>query len=183
MAFELSIPDFANGVHGSYGLISLVGEAEQPQQTRMNALYLLLLAAQIAGAIVFVWQELPEFQQLLSHPGEQLPKDIRSDLIIAGVFGVMQITFWCRLLYVPIPARRPNLFLNHLFLFLGRLSFVFGSALFAVVIFRHLPNLGRDADFLQAAVRGAIFVGCLFALFCTSLEVERLGQAFDRKRD
>jgi hypothetical protein len=158
----------------------LVDEVEQRQQTRKDAVYLLLLAAQIAGAIIFVWQELPEFAQLLNHPGEQLPKDIGSDLVIAGIFGVMQISFWCRLLYVPIPVRRPNLFLNHLFLFLGRLSFVFGSALFAVVVFRHLPNLGRDADVLQAAVRGAIFVGCLFALFCTSLEVERLGQAFER---
>ena len=158
----------------------MVDEVEQRQQTRKDAVYLLLLAAQIAGAIIFVWQELPEFAQLLNHPGEQLPKDIGSDLVIAGIFGVMQISFWCRLLYVPIPVRRPNLFLNHLFLFLGRLSFVFGSALFAVVVFRHLPNLGRDADVLQAAVRGAIFVGCLFALFCTSLEVERLGQAFER---
>jgi hypothetical protein len=55
--------------------------------------------------------------------------------------------------------------------------------LFAVVVFRHLPNLGRGANVLQATARGAIFVGCLFALFCTSLEVERLGQAFERKRD
>jgi hypothetical protein len=79
--------------------------------------YLLLLATQIAGAIIFVWQELPEFEQLLRNPGEQLPKDIRSDLIIVGVFSVMQISFWCRLLYVPIPFRRANLFLNHLFYF------------------------------------------------------------------
>jgi hypothetical protein len=172
-----------NGVHGSYGLISLTDEAEQRQQTGMNAVYLLLLAAQIAGAIIFIWQELPEFEQLLSHPGEQLPKDIHADLVIVGVFGMMQISFWCRLLYVPIPFRRPNLFLNHLFSFFGRLSFVFGGTLFAVVVFRHLPHLERGVDLLQATVRGTIFVGCLFALFCSSLELERLGQAFDRKRN
>jgi hypothetical protein len=72
--------------------------------------------------------------------------------------------------------------LNHLFLFFGRLSFIFGSALFSVVIFRHLPELSRETDFLLMAQRGIIFVGCLFALFCTSLEVERLGQAFEDKR-
>jgi hypothetical protein len=33
------------------------------------------------------------------------------------------------------------------------------------------------------ARRGLLFVGCLFALFCTSLEVERLGRAFDRNRN
>lgn len=94
----------------------------------------------------------------------------------------MQISFWCRLLYVPIPFRRPNVFLNHLFLFLGRLSFIFGSALFSVVVFRHLPEMGRDTDTLLVVQRGTIFVGCLFALFCTSLEVERLAQAFDSPR-
>jgi hypothetical protein len=95
---------------------------------------------------------------------------------------MMQISFWCRVLYVPIPLRRSNSFLNLFFLFLGRLSFIFGGSLFAVVVFRHLPKLGRGADVLLATERGMIFVGCLFALFCTSLEVERLGQAFEAKK-
>jgi hypothetical protein len=99
------------------------------------------------------------------------------------VLCVTQISFWYRLLCVAIPSPRPNLFLNHFFSFLGRLSFVFGGTLFAVVVFRHLPHLERDADLLQLTERGIIFVGCLFALFCTSLEMERLGRAFERKRD
>jgi hypothetical protein len=148
-----------------------------------TAAYLLLLAIQIFGVILFIRQELPEFGQLLHNPGVQLPKDIHSDLIMVVVFCAMQISFWCRLLYVPIPFRRSNLFLNHVFLFLGRLSFIFGSALFGVVVFRHVPELGRETDFLLAAQRGLIFVGCLFALFCTSLEVERLGQAFEGHRN
>jgi hypothetical protein len=69
----------------------LIDEAEQQPQTPKNVAYLLLLATQIAGALVFVWQELPEFEQLLSNPGEQLPKDIHSDLVVVGVFCVMQI--------------------------------------------------------------------------------------------
>lgn len=148
-----------------------------------TTIYLLLLAIQIAGAITFVWQELPEFTQVLTYPGQQLPKDPTSDLLMIGVFSAMQIAFWCRLLYVPIPFRRANVFLNHLFLFLGRLSFIFGSALFSVVVFRHLPEMGRDTDTLLMVQRGMIFMGCLFALFCSSLEVERLGQAFDSPRN
>jgi hypothetical protein len=104
------------------------------------------------------------------------------DLVIFGVFCVMQISFWSRLPYVPIPFRHSNLFLNHLFLFLGRLCLVFGGSLFAVVVFRYLPKMDRDFDVLLATERGLIFVGCLFALFCSSLEVERLGQAFERSR-
>jgi hypothetical protein len=148
-----------------------------------TALYLLLLAIQIAGALVFVWQQLPEFRQVVTSPGEQLPKDASSDLMMAAVLLVMQAAFWVRLLRIPIPFRRPNVFLNHLFLFFGRLSFIFGSALFSVIVFRHLPELGRETDFLLMARRGFLFVGCLFALFCTSLEVERLGQAFADNRN
>jgi hypothetical protein len=69
------------------------------------------------------------------------------------------------------------------FLFLGRLSFIFGGALFSVVVFRHLPELGRDTDAVLMVQRGVILVGCLFALFCTSLEVERFGQAFEGNRN
>jgi hypothetical protein len=152
---------------------------EQPK----TALYLLLLAIQIVGAISFVWLQLPEFNQVLVNPGEQLPKDSASDLLIAGIFVVMQLAFWIRLLRIPIPFRRPNAVLNHVFLFLGRLSFIFGSALFSVVVFRHLPELGRETDVLLVVLRGIMFVGCLFALFCTSLEVERLGQAFESNRN
>jgi hypothetical protein len=147
------------------------------------AVYLFLLAIQIFGAITFVWLELPEFRQVAVNPGEQLPKDPTSDLMIVGILFVMRISFWYRLLRIPIPFRRSNVFLNHVFLFLGRLSFIFGSALFSVVIFRHLPELGRETDIQLMIQRGIIFVGCLFALFCTSLEVERLGQAFESNRN
>lgn len=148
-----------------------------------TAIYLFLLAVQISGTIIFVWQQLPEFRQVAVHPGEQLAYDISSDLVAVGFLFVMQISFWCRVLYIPIPFRRPNMILNHVFLFLGRLSFIFGSALFSIVVFRHLPEMGRETDVLLAARRGIVFVGWLFALFCTSLEVERLGQAFEGNRN
>ena len=91
----------------------------------------------------------------------------------------MQIAFWCRVLLVPISFRYPQIFL---FLFLGRLSLIFGSALFGIVVFRHAPELNAGIDLLLMAKRGMILIGCLFALFCTSLEVERLGQAFESDR-
>ena len=92
-----------------------------------TGIYLLLLAIQICGAIAVVWQQLPEFREVLIRPGQQLAKDPVSDLLMIGVFSAMQISFWCRLLYVPIPFQRANLFLNHLFLFLGRLSFILAA--------------------------------------------------------
>jgi hypothetical protein len=147
---------------------------------RKTGIYLLLLALQILGAITFVWRELPEFRQVVSNLGEQIPSDDLSDLLLVGILLVMQGAFWCRVRLIPMPIFHPNAFLQHLFLFLGKLSFIFGSALFGVVVFRHLPELAPGVDFFLMAKRGVTFVGCLFALFCTSLEVERLGQAFER---
>jgi hypothetical protein len=153
------------------------------QEQQKTAIYWLLLVVQIVGAISFVWQQLPEFRQIAVNPGEQLPQNTRSDAMVAGIFCVMQIAFWIRVRGVRIPFQRPNMFLSYVFLFLGRLSFIFGSALFSVVIFRHLPELERGTDILLMVQRGAIFVCCLFALFCTSLEVERLGHAFEGNRN
>jgi hypothetical protein len=152
-------------------------------EQRKASPYLLLLAVQILGAITLTWQVLPEFRQLAINPGDQLPRDGFSDIVSVGVLCVMQSAFWCRVLFVPIPFRRPHAILNHVFLFLGKLSFIFGSAFFGIIVFRHIPELDRGTDFLLAAKRGMIVIGCLFALFCTSLEVERLGQAFERNRN
>jgi hypothetical protein len=146
-----------------------------------TAAYFVLLALQIFGAVTFIWRELPEFQQVLQFPGIQPPEDDRSDLIMVGIFCGMQIPFWVRLLYIPVPLQRPNLLLGHIFLFLGRLTFIFGSTLFSVVVFRHLPKMGSEIDLFLAVRRGIIFVACLFALFCSSLEVERLAHAFEAR--
>ena len=56
---------------------------------------------------------------------------------------------------------------------------IFWWALFAVVFFRHLPALDNDADVALMAVRGLLLGGVLFALFCLTLEVERLGHALE----
>jgi hypothetical protein len=75
----------------------------EPPKTK---LYLLLLAIQIAGALAFICRELPEFKQILLNPGKQLPRDAFDDLTAIGIFVLMQITFWCRQWYAPIPFRR-----------------------------------------------------------------------------
>src|SRR4051812_34760592 len=67
--------------------------------------------------MAFVWQRLPEFEQVMINPGRQLPHDAFSDLVTTGVFLLMQLAFWCRLLYVPIPFRHPNTVQSHVLLF------------------------------------------------------------------
>jgi hypothetical protein len=147
------------------------------------AAYLSLLAVQIVAATFLVWKELPAFNQLLRSPGEQLPYTPYDDLATIGALLAMQGAYWYRLLRIPIPFQGPNLIFSHLLLFLGRLAFIFGGALFSVIFFRHVPALDQGTDILLLAVRGVLLGGALFALFCVALELERLGRALeDRHR-
>ncbi|MDR6661233.1 hypothetical protein J2W51_003819 [Tardiphaga robiniae] len=63
--------------------------------------YLALLAIQVLGVIVFVWQELPAFTQILLNPRQQLSSDTHSDLVAVAVLSVMQVAYWYRLSSVP----------------------------------------------------------------------------------
>lgn len=144
-----------------------------------TAAYVLLLAVQVTTAFFVVWRSLPDFRQLASYPGEQLPYLRSDDLATFGAVVVMQAAYWYRLRSVPIPFQGPSPILSHLLLFLGRLTFIFGGALFAVVFFRHLPELGKSTDIWLAARRGLLLAGSLFGLFCTTLELERLGHAVE----
>jgi hypothetical protein len=139
--------------------------------------YLLLFAIQMFGSDFIVWKGLPAFRQLVLSPGEQLANTPYDGNTVVAVLFVMQGAYWYRLLRVAIPFRGPSLAFSHLFLFLGRLNFIFGSALFSIVIFRHVPELGPGVDILLMARRGVVLVISLFALFCFTLELERLGMA------
>src|SRR5271167_1462125 len=141
------------------------------------AAYLFLLAVQITGGVFLIWRELPAFNQLLRNPGEQLPHIPYDDLTTIGILLAMQVAYWFRLRCIPIPFQGPKPILSHLFLFLGRLNFIFGAALFSVVVFRHLPALEGSADELLMAKGGVLLVISLFVLFCLTLELERLGKA------
>jgi hypothetical protein len=147
-----------------------------------RATYLLLLAVQIAGALFIVWRELPDFRQLAFYPGTQLPYMRSDDFATLSTVITMQAAYWYRLCCVPIPVLSPNAILSHILLFLGRLCFIFGGSLFAVVFFRHLPELEAHTDSWLMARRGLLLVGFLFALFCVTLELERLGHALENHR-
>ncbi|MET4038212.1 hypothetical protein ABIB94_007191 [Bradyrhizobium sp. JR7.2] len=136
---------------------------------KSRAVYLLLLLIQLTGALFIILDGLPEFRHLMIHPGEQLPFE-RSDNFAAPVmFIAMQVAYWYRLRRVPLPPQRSNPILSHLFLFLGRLAFIFGGSLFGVVFFRHLPEINQGADLWLMFLRGLQLVVSLFGLFCVRL--------------
>jgi hypothetical protein len=150
----------------------------EPGEKRLTIVtYLLLFAIQMFGSDFIVWKGLPTFRQLVLSPGEQPASTPYDGNMVVAVLIAMQAAYWYRLLRVPVPFRGASLALGHLFLFLGRLNFIFGSTLFSIVLFRHVPELDPSVDILLMVRRGVVFVISLFALFCFTLELERLGLA------
>jgi len=143
---------------------------------KSRGLYLLLLLGQLTGALFIILDGLPEFRHLMSYPGEQLPLERYDNLAAPIMILAMQVAYWYRLQRVPLPPPRSNPVLSHLFLFLGRLAFIFGGSLFGVVFFRHLPEINQGADLWLMFRRGLQLLASLFALFCVTLELERLGR-------
>lgn len=141
------------------------------------AVYFLLLTVQLTGVLFIVLSGLPEFRHLVAHPGDQLPYTPYHNPATIVMVVAMQAAYWYRLRCVPIPSRGSKTILSHLLLFLGRLTFIFGGSLFAVVFFRHLPEIDQGADTWLMLRRGLQLAASLFALFCATLELERLGRA------
>ena len=119
---------------------------------RNTSIYLLLLALQILGAVAFIWQTLPEFRQIAINPGQPLPRDDLSDLMMFGVLLLMQIPFWCRVRAGsdPVSIFKRGSF-SHVFLFLGRLSFIFGSAFSVSLSSGIFPNSIAGVEFCLMA--------------------------------
>ncbi len=142
--------------------------------------YVLTMAVQFFGSEFIVWEGLPAFRELVLAPGQQPASTPYDGNLMFLVLLLMQAVYWYRLFRVTIPVKGGRPVLSHLFLFLGRLNFIFASALFSIVLFRHLPELGRGVDILLLARRGILMAMSLFALFCFTLELERLGEAMSR---
>ncbi|GGF67989.1 hypothetical protein GCM10007301_29630 [Azorhizobium oxalatiphilum] len=90
---------------------------------------------------------------------------------------VSQICYWTRVSSTPLPRSFRNVILGHLLSFAGRLSFIFGAALFSFYFLRHMPAMELERLDIGSALRGSFLIAILFVLFCYSLELERLGVA------
>jgi hypothetical protein len=148
----------------------------QDRRQAGNALYVTLLGVQSAAALVILSYIQGMFRILIAEIGVAQPVSMTEVVSLASSILVSQAAFWVRVRYVQIP-RWHSLVLGHLLAFTGRISFVFGGALFGVFFLRHMPELDLDRYAFGIAWRGAIVMTTLFTLYCYALELERLGAA------
>jgi hypothetical protein len=142
-------------------------------------MYALLLCTQTAAATFLFWLVFPLFRQMILRLGE--PQDIGMGVEIGILAGttLLYAAYWARYRWVLIRAPFQSALIGHLVQFASRISFFFGGALFSALFFRHLPELSVLPTLGDLGRRAVIVLGVLFALFCYSLELDRLGKAIE----
>lgn len=137
--------------------------------------YALLLAVQTLCAAIVLFNIHASFRLLIENIGTPNLSTRLSivQLLLAAAAG--QACYWYRVNQLALPAIRRNLPLGHLLAFASRIGFIFGSALFSVYFLRHAPVV--DLSAANLIWRGTLLLAILFALYCYTLELERLGAA------
>lgn len=140
--------------------------------------YTLLLIVQTACALVILFHIHIAFRVLVAHIGEQqmLPTEILIQICLAALLG--QFCYWSRLYRLPVPTGFHSLALGHLLAFAARLGAIVGGALASLYFLRHLPELTKLGDGFSLVWRSGLLLAIVFALYCYTLELERLAAAW-----
>lgn len=144
--------------------------------------YWLLLALHAAGALTILGFIHRAFRTLIDSIGQQQPISLASLLLLGAAVLVCQLCYWFRFYLLPVPKGR-RILTGHVLVFASKIGFIFGGALFSLFFLRHLPELSFSHQAFGLAWRGAIVVVTLFALYCFTLELERLGNALQTEAD
>ena len=146
------------------------GRATLASSKRARWLYPLLFAAQTIGAVILLWYAVPHYQQVLADPGGH---EARPETLIWSLSAValMQAGYWIRhRLRPPLPQVR-NAFVAYIILFVARMSFVLATSIFGFVF------ITRKPEFQIPIFRYVVTIAGLFALFCYTQELEKLGKS------
>jgi len=140
--------------------------------------YSWLLTTQAIGSAALLSQCYPLYARLLDDPGHvQVYADTPMVTVIASSVTLVQGAHWYRVFKVPLPVRDTRVVLGQLVLFVSRLAFIIASALFSLVLFRHLPEIDFGRNGSGFVWRGLLLLAVLFSVFCFTTELERLGLA------
>lgn len=121
----------------------------------------------------------PLFRQMIERLGEVQEMGVHVEVMIMFGALLLNCTYWIRYRWIAVWTPFHNAFIGHFVQFASRTSFFFGGALFSLTFFRHLPELDTFPTIEQFVIRGSIVMWVLFALFCYSLELDRLGRAIE----
>ncbi|RXT56949.1 hypothetical protein B6S44_00400 [Bosea sp. Tri-44] len=140
--------------------------------------YTLLLIVQTLCALVILFHIHTAFRILVERIGQQqtLPSEILAQVCVAALLG--QFCYWTRLYLLPVPQGFRSLPLGHVLAFAARLGAIVGGALASIYFLRHLPELTKFGDSFTLVWRSGLLLAIVFALYCYTIELERLAAAW-----
>jgi hypothetical protein len=135
--------------------------------------YAIFLSIELLGMAIILWDGLPIYRHLFSY--EKI-LTLFDQAIMWCAVALIQISYWYTVRHAP-PFQLPqNAFIAHVVLFVSRLSFVFASSLFALVVY-------RNSDVLEAHLdRVVLLITVLFSVFCVARSLETLGSLMLKSR-
>ena len=140
------------------------------------ALYWILFLGQTIGDTTILSHLIPLFRQLVtSGLHEKTPPKIQVFATLGVI--IIQVGYWLDQCWFMTLRLGHNSLLGHVILFLSRLNFIFGAAVFSAV---YLVRINE----LDISLLGLVFLSAvLFSIFCYTLELERIGRAFVERKD
>lgn len=90
--------------------------------------YELLLVMQTLAVLIILWSMLPLYRAIMEHPRRQIQVLPESPVPLVAALSLFHCVYWFRIPRVPIAMFRHGLVASRFVLFLGRLSFIFGTA-------------------------------------------------------
>ena len=138
---------------------------ETSQMTRATT-YVVCSLIEAAGMALVLWDGVPLFRHLIRL--EQTGTGVDEKIMAVAVVLILT-PYWALLRHDPPFDLPRQQFLGHIFLLINRLVFIFASGVFSLVVYRYWDVF--DPSFLKATLMMAV----LFAVFCFSRHLERLG--------
>jgi branched-subunit amino acid transport protein AzlD len=129
-----------------------------------------LLAIETVGVAIIIWRGVPIYQLIAKNPR---PQDLDLQTVVLALVAALlvQAAYWLRQALIPTLKFTSIIVLSHLILFAGRLSFVFGTSMFSVIVYQRLPTI------TISPYRFSLLALVLFSLFCYTRELEELGRS------
>lgn len=140
-------------------------------------LYFSLIATQTLGIAIILVNILPLYRMMTLDFRNFTPDD-RPWWAYTGVIVVLAAYSLRVRLQPPLPRTESTL-LGHLLLFIAKMFFVVATAGFATMFLNRIEDL-REIDY--PVWRALLVLMIFFAMFCWTLELERLGRALQRNK-
>ncbi len=147
-----------------------MNKLSKTEVSRGPGLFLSLLAVETAGIVIILLDGMPIYREMIRKVSDHTPRPGVPWWAWAGIVLVLG-AYLLRVRFRPSLPPSGHAVAGHLISFVGRMSFVVATSAFSLVFINHFGELNLPPR------RMVSLLVLLFAIFCWTLELERLAKA------